>query len=179
MFSYIHIKHHDVGSSVQYTDKKNLFDDDIEQDDTVCIKTEYESTVSKGVESLEESIEKDSEEDFDGGNVTSLKTEYDYSVSEEAKSLGKVSIRNEPKETRKHADEENIIYIKTAEKVEVKPEIPLYEKFKIQGEKTFETDPSILMCEDIDRLSSTVPFVAETCKNTYSSDGQVTHQKRG
>lgn len=143
----------------------------------LSVSRQYESTVSKGVESLQESVEKDSEEDFDGGNVTSLKTEYDYSVSEEAKSLGKVSIRNDPKETWKHADEENIIYIKTAEKVEVKPEIPLYEKFKIQGEKTVETDPSILMCEDIDRLSSTVPFVAETCKNTCSSDGQVTHQK--
>lgn len=59
---FIAIKEKDIKgiSEKDHQGVRKSVDDDIEQDDTVCIKTEYESTVSKGVESLEESVEKDS-----------------------------------------------------------------------------------------------------------------------
>ncbi|XP_047502309.1 uncharacterized protein LOC125047843 [Penaeus chinensis] len=141
-------------------------------DDSGLEKKMFDSTC-EFIPIKEENMRDIDEEDYQGVKEVVDDIDQDdtlYIKTEETKSLEKRSVGD--------YSNENIIYIKTAGKVDVKHENPLYKKFKIQGEEEADTDSDILMCEDIDPLSSALPYLDETCKSTCSLEGQVTQEKK-
>ncbi|XP_069974587.1 zinc finger protein 586 isoform X2 [Penaeus vannamei] len=74
--------------------------------------------------------------------------------------------------------EENAVYIKTEDEVNADYECPVSEDGKTFSKEADKIDSDVLMCEDIDPLSS-VAAVNEDCGNMCSSDGNQVACKEG